>query len=185
MVGTAAACTSFAEASALLADLAGLRIGPKQVERTAETLGREIDAAERSGQVFATEPPAAPTLYLGIDGTGVPVCKSETAGRAGKQPDGSAKTREAKLITVWSAESRHPQTGRPQRGPGSVSYCGAIESAADFRKPRGASCWATELVGSGRYARSSSRGPCRSSTSSTPRSISGRSPGSCMRATTP
>ena len=97
MVGTAAACASFAEASALLDDLAGLRIGPKQVERTAETLGREIDAVERSGQVFATEPPAAPTLYLGIDGTGVPVRKSETAGR-------TAKTREAKLITVWSGD---------------------------------------------------------------------------------
>jgi hypothetical protein len=28
------------------------------------------------------------------------------AGRAGKQADGSAKTREAKVVTVWSAESR-------------------------------------------------------------------------------
>ena len=90
MVGTVAACVSFAEASALPDDLAGLRLSPKHVER----------AAERSGAVFATEPPAAPTMYLGIDGTGVPVRPSETAGWAGKQPDGSAKTREAKLVTA-------------------------------------------------------------------------------------
>lgn len=130
MVGSAAACVSFAEASELLDDLAGLRVSPKQVERAAEALGREIDTAERSGTAFATERPAAPTMYLGIDGTGVPVRKSETAGRAGKQPDGSAKTREVKLVTAWTAESRHPKTGRPQRDPGSVSYCAAIESAA-------------------------------------------------------
>ena len=39
MVGTAAACVSFAEASELLDDLAGLRISPKHVDLTAEALG--------------------------------------------------------------------------------------------------------------------------------------------------
>ncbi len=145
MVGTVAACVSFAETSALLDDLAGLRISPKHVERAAEALGREIDAAERSGAVFATEPPAAPTMYLGIDGTGVPVRPSETAGRAGKQPDGSAKTREAKLVTAWTAESRHPQTGRPQRDRGSLSYCGAIESAASRDTDREPSVFAQRV----------------------------------------
>ena len=67
---------------------------------------------------------------LGLDGTGLPVRKSEAAGRPGKQPDGSAKTREAKVVVVWTAESRHPKTGRPQRDPGSASYSAAIESAA-------------------------------------------------------
>ena len=52
-----------------------------------------------------------------------------TEGRAGKQPDGSAKTREVKLVTLWTAESLDPQ-GRPRRDPGSVSYSAAIESAA-------------------------------------------------------
>ena len=69
-------------------------------------------------------------MYLGVDGTGVPVRKSETAGRRGKQEDGSARTREVKLVTVWTAESTHPKTGRPQRDQGSVSYRGAIDSAA-------------------------------------------------------
>ncbi len=54
---------------------------------------------------------------------------SELTGCAGKQPDGSAKTREAKLCTVWSAEGRAPD-GTPVRDPGSVTYSAAIESAA-------------------------------------------------------
>ncbi len=130
MLGTAAACVSFAEASALLDELAGLRISPKQVERSAEALGREIAADEQAR--VETVPPPAPTMYLGLDGTGVPVRKQETAGRPGKQPDGSAKTREVKLVTVWTAESLHPKTGRPQRDPGSVTYSAAVESAASL-----------------------------------------------------
>ncbi len=64
-----------------------------------------------------------------MDGTGVPMRAPEVAGRAGKQPDGSAKTREAKLVTLWSAESRDPE-GKPVQDPGSVTYSAAIESAA-------------------------------------------------------
>ena len=59
-------------------------------------------------------------MYLGLDGTGVPVRKSEVEGRRGKQPDGSAKTREVKLVTVWTAETRNAD-GLPERDPGSVS----------------------------------------------------------------
>ena len=54
---------------------------------------------------------------------------TEVQGRAGKQPDGSARTRESKLCAVWSAEKRDPE-GRPIRDPGSVTYTAAIESAA-------------------------------------------------------
>jgi hypothetical protein len=64
-----------------------------------------------------------------MDGTGVPVRKEELVGRAGKQPDGSAKTREVKLVTVWSAEGRDKK-GTPMRDEGSISYSAAIESAA-------------------------------------------------------
>ena len=50
-------------------------------------------------------------------------------GHAGKPPDGSAKTREVNLGTVWSAESRDAQ-GNPVRDEGSVTYAAAMESAA-------------------------------------------------------
>jgi hypothetical protein len=127
MVGLVGAMVSFVEGSELMRELAGVMVDAKQVERTAEALGREIAADER--QVLEPEPPAAPTLYLGMDGTGVPMRRSELEGRAGKQPDGSSKTREVKLVTLWSAEGRDDE-GTPVRDPGSVSYSAAIESAA-------------------------------------------------------
>ena len=68
-------------------------------------------------------------MYLGLDGTGVPVRPAEVEGRRGKQPDGSAKTREVKLATMWTAETRD-KAGRPVRDRGSVSYNAAVESAA-------------------------------------------------------
>jgi hypothetical protein len=127
MTGSAAALVSFEESSGLLHELAGVEVSAKQVERAAEALGAEVavdehQPVEKSGEV-------APTMYLGMDGTGVPMRSQEVADRAGKQADGSAKTREAKLVTVWTAESRD-QEGSPVRDPGSVTYSAAIESAA-------------------------------------------------------
>ena len=127
MTGSAAAFVSFEESSALLHELAGVAVSAKQVERVAEGLGAEIAVDER--QPVEKMSPAAPTMYLGMDGTGVPMRAREVAGRAGKQPDGSAKTREAKLVTIWTAESRDKE-GKPIRDPGSITYSAAIESAA-------------------------------------------------------
>ena len=128
MVGLTAAEVSFAKASELLAVLAGVDVETRQVERTAEALGREVSDDERA-VTEQTAPLPAPTIYLGLDGTGVPVRPAEVEGRRGKQPDGSAKTREVKLVTVWTAEGGDKQ-GRPLRDPGSVSYNAAVESAA-------------------------------------------------------
>ncbi len=127
LVGLAATSVSFAEASEWMGELAGVAVDPKQVERTAEALGREVADDERKRVEPA--PATAPTMYVGLDGTGVPVRKSEVEGRRGKQPDGSAKTREVKLVTVWTAETRTAD-GLPERDPGSVSYSAAVESAA-------------------------------------------------------
>ncbi|MCP3997082.1 MAG: ISKra4 family transposase [bacterium] len=129
MTGVVGALGSFEEGSLLLAELAGLSIETKQVERTAEALGEEIAAQERQNIEPDLPVEAAPTLYLGVDGTGIRMRPSELVDRRGKQPDGTAKTREVKLCTVWSAERRDPK-GRPTRDPGSVTYTAAIESAA-------------------------------------------------------
>jgi hypothetical protein len=127
MVGVVGAMVSFAEGHTLLRDLAGVHVPTSHVERAAEALGREIAADEHA--VITPDPPAAPTMYLGVDGTGLPMRPAELTGRAGKQPDGSAKTREVKLVTVWTAEGRDPD-GLPVRDHGSVSYSAALESAA-------------------------------------------------------
>ena len=111
----------------MLRELAGLAVAPKTVERHAEALGREVAGDEC--RVIEPEPCDAPTLYLGLDGTGVPARKCEVEGREGKQPDGAAKTREAKLAVVWSAQTTD-KDGRPVRDPGSATYNAAIETIA-------------------------------------------------------
>jgi len=128
MIGRVGAMVSFEEGHELLTELAGVDVSTKQVERAAEALGREVSEYERN-VVEPMDDTVAPTLYLGMDGTGVPIRKEELVDRAGKQPDGSSKTREVKLVTIWSAEGRDKK-GTPVRDKGSISYSAAIESAA-------------------------------------------------------
>jgi hypothetical protein len=129
LVGLVGATVSFDEGSELLLALAGVDVPTKHVERGAESLGEEIAQDEKQVVEPVPDDEVAPTMYLGMDGTGIPMRTSELKGRAGKQADGSSKTREVKLCTVWSAESIGPD-GVPQRDPGSVTYSAAIESAA-------------------------------------------------------
>lgn len=128
MTAAVGALVSFQEGSDLLKELAGVEVGAKQVERTAGALGAEIAEDEKERGEAEGNEPLPSTLYLGIDGTGVPMRRAALKGRTGKQPDGSAKTREVKLCAVWSAESRDVQ-GQPVRDEGSVTYSAAIESA--------------------------------------------------------
>lgn len=128
MTGTVGAMVSFQEGSELLQELAGVAVDAKQVERTAEALGQEIAEDERHHSEPFDALPLPKTLYLGIDGTGIPLRAEELTGVPGKT-GGGAKTREVKLCTVWSAESFDAE-GTPIRDEGSVSYSAAIESAS-------------------------------------------------------
>ena len=100
MTGTVGAMVSFQEGSALLRELAGVPVDAKQVERTAEALGKEIAEDERVHSEPLDALPLPRTLYLGMDGTGIPLRAEELVERTGKQPDGSAKTGEVKLCTI-------------------------------------------------------------------------------------
>lgn len=119
-----------------LEELADIRVKTKEVERTAEGIGRQIEAftaRERqalvSGKLAIMAAP--PKLYIAIDGTGVPVVARETEGRAGKCEGGLAKTREAKLACLFTQTGVDPE-GRPVRDAGSTTYVGAIETASAF-----------------------------------------------------
>lgn len=127
MVGAVGSSVAFEEGGLLLAELTDIHLDAKTIERVSEALGRAITVDERL--LVDPDPPSAPTLYLGMDGTGIPMRKQELHGRAGKQPDGSSKTREVKLCTVWSAEGRD-KNSVPVRDAGSVTYSAAIESVA-------------------------------------------------------
>src|SRR6266481_4424469 len=86
MTASTAALVSFAESNQLLHALAGVEVSAKQVERAAEALGAEIARDEQQQVEKMSE--IAPTMYLGMYGTGVPMRAAEVASRAGKQADG-------------------------------------------------------------------------------------------------
>src|SRR3989338_6649799 len=71
---------------------AGCLLGIKEAERSAKKLGCEIALDEKS-VTECTIPPVR-TMYLGMDGTGLPLRKEELIDWFGKEPYGSAKTLE-------------------------------------------------------------------------------------------
>lgn len=118
--------------------LAGIEVTAKAVERHAETIGGDIEACEqadigRAKQLELPElgAPSVPVLYIEMDGTGVPVVKAETRGRAGKVEGQPAHTREVKLGCVFTQTSTD-KNGRPVRDEDSTSYVAAIETAEQF-----------------------------------------------------
>src|ERR1035437_6979888 len=66
-----------------------------------------------------------------MDGTGVPTVPADTAGRAGKYPDGRARTREVKLGVPFTQTSVH-QDGYPVRDPASSSYIAPLQAPPPF-----------------------------------------------------
>lgn len=143
MVARAAAAEPFATAADLLAELAGIRLSDKRIERSAETDGAAV------AQRIAAEAPAiargtlavlpAPAdredtpdkLYIAIDGTGVPMVPAATTGRAGKTGDGRAHTREVKLACLFTQTTLDEQ-GHPVRDPDSTSYLASFAPADQF-----------------------------------------------------
>jgi hypothetical protein len=129
----------FREVAQDLEALADLRIARKDAERIAEAAGeaveRWLEQERRDLRLQEVPPPEAPrildTLYVELDGTGVPMVPQALEGRKGKQKDGTAKTREAKLGCVFT-QTAFDEGGRPVRDPDSTSYVGAIEPAAEF-----------------------------------------------------
>jgi transposase len=66
-----------------------------------------------------------------IDGTGAPMVASETAGRAGKSPDGRSHTREVK-IGRFSTQTRTDHHGHLVLDPDSTSYTATFDPAHQF-----------------------------------------------------
>jgi hypothetical protein len=139
LMARAGSQTQFEQAAEDLLCYAGLKIDPREIERVAEEVGREVEAwlGDQQGPILQgalrSPPPLAigTKFYVSFDGTGVPVRKNELIGRRGKQADGSARTREAKLGCVFT-QIGLDKKGRPQREPDSTTYVGAIESSTLF-----------------------------------------------------
>ncbi len=137
LMGRVGGKESFNEGRIDLAELAGIKVQTKAVERVAEAVGAEIETLlQRERQVVINDQKVVPLksvakLYVSVDGTGVPVIKQETAGRRGKSLTGEARTREAKLGCVFT-QTAVDEKGRPVRDEVATTYVGAIETAAEF-----------------------------------------------------
>jgi len=138
LMARAGSKTTFKEGRDDLRIYAGIQVSAKDVERVAERMGEEIEAwsqRERE-EVFQPALPVCrektiPVLYLSYDGTGIPMTPAELVGRRGKQADGSARTREAKLGCVFT-QTTTDEKGFALRDPDSTSFVAAIESSDEF-----------------------------------------------------
>ena len=108
--------------SRLVAELSGVAISRSRFDCETRTLGAEVVGFERNDVPEASEGPVQ--SVVAVDGTGVPMRKSEHAGRAGKREDGTASTRQAKLLRICGI-------GRTPKGK-VVTVAGSITQSSMF-----------------------------------------------------
>jgi hypothetical protein len=156
LVCRAAARFPFATAADELKAYCGLEVEGRQMQRIAQEMGPRVREVQQQLPPFKHESGPIPILYTAVDGTGVPMVPEELEGRAGKQPDGSAKTREVKLGCLFT-QTTTDEEGLPLRDYQSTSYVAGFEAAADFMvrvrqealRRRMAAAWLVVLLGDG------------------------------------
>jgi hypothetical protein len=136
----------FARAAQLVDEIAGIvSVSAKTCDRVVKQAGKEARKMVGAETAVLYANPAATrrawdnaeTAYVMVDGAGAPMAPKETAGRAGKQPDGSAKTVETKIARLMVQSGRGPD-GHPLLQPNSTSYVATFEASGDFVATLGA-----------------------------------------------
>lgn len=113
-----------------LAETGGIPVSARQIQRVVQRVGESAQAWQnREGPGETTT--GAPILYVSADGTGIPMRPEEVAGRPGKQPEGTAKTRQVYLGCVFTQQGRDDQ-GRPVRDADSTTYVSGLQSIDEF-----------------------------------------------------
>jgi hypothetical protein len=119
----------FQKAENHLAETGGIAVSARQIQRVVQRVGKDAQAwQEREAQAGACD---APILYVSGDGTGVPMRRKELTGRKGKQPDGTAKTRQAYLGCVFTQHKTDAQ-GHPVRDHQSTTYVSSFKPIGGF-----------------------------------------------------
>jgi hypothetical protein len=122
--------TSYQKAEQHLAETGGICVSARQIQRMVQRVGmgaqqwQEREAKSSAGR-------AVPIMYVSADGTGVPMRKEELLGRAGKQPDGTAKTRMAYLGCVFT-QHQTDEKGHPVRDYESTTYVSSFKAIEEF-----------------------------------------------------
>ena len=124
--------TSYQKAELHLAETGGIAVGARQIERVVQRVGPAAQAwQEREVQPRECAPCDASVLYVSADGTGAPMRAEALQGRAGKQPDGTAKTRQVYLGCVFTQHAVDAQ-GHPVRDWASTTYVSSLDSIDAF-----------------------------------------------------
>ncbi len=121
----------FETAAGELKAYAGLEIDGRQIQRVVQAMGPKVHAAQQQLPPLKPAAGAIPIMYIAVDGKGVPMVAAELAGRAGKQTDGTAKTREVKLGCVFTQTTLDAE-GLPLRDYQSTSFVASFDPAPDF-----------------------------------------------------
>jgi len=123
---------SYQKAENHLQETGGIQVSARQIQRLVQEVGTAAQTwQEREAQQPLPGSKAVPIMYVSGDGSGVPMRKEELEGRAGKQPDGSAKTRMAYLGCIFTQHKRD-EKGHPVRDHESTTYVSTFGPIEEF-----------------------------------------------------
>lgn len=121
--------SSYQKAETHLLETGGIQVSARQIQRVVQRVGEAAQAwQERDAQPGGK---AVPIMYVSADATGVPMRKEELVGRAGKQEDGSAKTRSPYLGCTFT-QHKTDEEGHPVRDYESTTYVSSFGSIEEF-----------------------------------------------------
>jgi len=123
---------SYQKAQEHLKETGGIALSARQIQRLVQSVGPGAQAwQEREALVPLPGTQPASIMYLSGDASGVPMRPEELEGRAGKGPDGKAKTRMANLGCVFTQHQVDGE-GRPIRDPNATTYVSTLGPIEDF-----------------------------------------------------
>jgi hypothetical protein len=123
---------TYLKAERHLEQTGGIAVSARQIQRVVQRVGRAAQQwQERLLTPGGCEHGEVPVMYVSADGTGVPMVAEELAGRAGKQADGKAKTRQAYLGCVFT-QHHVDDEGRPVRDWESTTYLSSFQPIDEF-----------------------------------------------------
>jgi len=147
MMAVVGSDSSFDQGREQLELLAGLEVTTQAVERQTEAIGADVAQQEQAKVQRAVQldlpqilGPKVPVLYVEMDGTQVPMVRSELEGRRGRIEGQPPRTREVKLGCIFT-QTTLDQQGRPVRDESSTTYVGAIEEAQQFGRRLYTEAW--------------------------------------------
>jgi len=123
---------SYQKAEDHLRETGGMEVSARQIQRLVQSVGpaaQDWQEREALAPLPGTKP--VPIMYVSGDASGIPMRKEELEGRAGKQADGSAKTRMGNLGCVFTQHQRD-EKGHPVRDYESTTYVSTLGPTEEF-----------------------------------------------------